>query len=344
MLSIIVLLAWSLLARIQIQAQRAPSVWGWETDTPDYVSESGIPHPRIHNTTIYSSCGNNGQDFPLAEGEQLNTAFACPHMLMFSTDMTLAAQYDHLDNDFLYAVCGGMSDLECGRCYQVQPYDAETQWNDTLKKRQLIVQVINSGFDVAPGHFDIFMGGGGFGFYTACNKDCRTNYCSGGACTKGMYEGDYNAWNPVSDNCYGGGVSMKLQTKTVTEACNHLVGNSNSTDYKDRALVQSCVDANLNLYHQNFLSTNSVAVHCPEGLVRLTGLKRADEDALPFPHPDNPLTTHCRGSGTSFCMTTMQDCCLPSCSWMNKGTPDPVWGQVDACKEDGTLYNYDQAP
>jgi hypothetical protein len=331
----------AILQLVLVGAQpRAPSVWGWTTDTPNFIYEKGLPHQRTHNTTVYSACGNNGQDFPLG-GAEPNTAFACPHMLMFSTDMTLAAKYDRLDNDFLYAVCGGMSDLECGRCYQVQPYDAETKWHDTLKKRQLIVQVINSGFDVAPGHFDILMGGGGFGFYTACNKDCRTKYCQGGACSRGMYDGDYDAWNPLSDNCYGGGVGLQ-DKKNVTDACTQLVGNS--TSYKDKVLVQSCIDTSLNLYHQNFLSTNSVAVHCPDGLVRLTGLKRSDEDSLPFPHPDNPLTTHCRGSGRSFCMTTMQDCCLPSCAWMNKGVPDQVWGQVDACKADGTLYNYNQVP
>jgi hypothetical protein len=43
----------------------------------------------------------------------------------------------------------------------------------------VVVQAVNSGFDVIPGQLDVFMGAGGFGWYDACNVDC---YQSSDAC------------------------------------------------------------------------------------------------------------------------------------------------------------------
>lgn len=301
----------------------APPIWGWTT--------GDIPGPRTHDTIVYSPCGNNGY---LAGPD---VGFACPHMLMYSTDMMLAASYDGLDDTFIYAVAGSSGDQDCGHCYQVQPLDAESWWDDSLAERQILLQVVNSGPDVMPGQFDIFMGAGGFGYFTACTSDCRTNYCGGGACADGMYDRDYAAWNPTP-NCYGGGL-RHLNESGLIEACQNLTGDS--PEYKNQVLWQSCVESNLHLYHQNFINTNVLPVQCPDGLVRLTGLRRSDDDHLPQPHPGNDHTIHCRGSKESnqYCMTSMQDCCMPSCSWMNKGSPDPLWAKADSCRKDGTVWN-----
>lgn len=313
----------------------APPLWGWNFGGPNAIYDPGIPHPRSTDKIVYSSCGNDGDMYGSDVG------FACPHLLMFSTDMVLAAKYDGLDENFIYAVVGSNTEYECGMCYQVQPFDPETTWNESLTKHQLIVQVVNSGFDVMPGHFDVFMAAGGFGFFTACNVDCPTNFCQGGPCYEGMYDTNFSVWNPIP-NCYGGGVRV-LNNKTTTDlwqTCKSLTGNSST--YKDKVLWQSCYESNKDLYHQNFVSVNALPIQCPDSLVRLTGLRRIDEKDYAVPHVDNNLTIQCRGSRQNkyFCMTTMQDCCMPSCAWMNKGKPDTVWSRVDSCKKDGTIWNY----
>jgi hypothetical protein len=51
-------------------------------------------------------------------------------------------------------------------------------------------------------------------------------------------------------------------------------------------------------------------VACPEGLYRLTGLRRSDDDMHPQPHKGNDLPTYCNGNTGDVCITTMQDCCV----------------------------------
>lgn len=317
----------------------APALWGWNSNVSDLraIYDPGIPHTRTYQQVVYSVCGNNGQQ------TGPNMGYACPHMMMFSTDMILAAEYDGLDEDFYYAVGGGGSDdHDCGRCYQVQPFDPESKNSTSTQDHQLIIQVVNSGFDVMDGQFDIFMAAGGFGFFNACSRDCKDKYCAGGPCVEGQYEGDFNAWNPNTPSCYGGGVRLlSNSTEEVLAACTAL--SSGPLRSKDEILIQSCVFSNFLLYHQNFLSSRSVAVQCPDGLSRLTGLRRSDEQGLPVAHKNNLLITHCLGSRSEnrYCLSTMADCCMPSCAWNDKGSPDRVWNRIDTCKKDGTLYNYD---
>lgn len=329
------LLVCSVISTLSQSKYSAPSLWGWNFNTSNAIYDPGIPHYRNSKTVVYSSCGNNGK----AYGP--DTGYACPHLMMYSTDMLLAARYDNLSDDFLYGVCGSSTEMDCGKCYQVQPLMPES--SSTSVSKQLILQIVNSGFDVAPGHFDIYMGAGGFGFYTACNSDCKTNYCMGGACVEGMYDSDFKAWNPFSSNCYGGGVRIvdaKKEEEIVTK-CHALSGHS--AGFKDQVLWQSCIETNLKLYHQNFISANSVPVQCPEGLVRLTGLRRQNEDHLPLPHVENQFSIFCNGSQPdhNYCLTSMDDCCMPSCAWMNKGNVDKKWSKVDSCRKDGTIWNYE---
>lgn len=310
------------------------SLWGWNVNQTDYVYDSGPPRPRDNSATVYSSCGNREVQGP-------NVGYQCPHLLLYSQDMILASTYDNLNDDFVYAVAGSSVESECGKCFQVLPLEPEYVWNESLSQKHLLVQVVNSGFDVLPGHLDIMMAAGGPGYFTSCNKDCREHFCGGGPCHEGLYDGKFDVWNP-SVSCYAGGLRLVNVTNTteITERCKELSGNS--TGYKDRVLLQSCVLSNSNLYHQNFVALNALRVQCPDGLVRLSGLKRQDDDHLPIAHKENQLPITCHGSREDklFCITTMQDCCMPSCSWMNKGHPDNTWSRVDACKRDGTLWNY----
>jgi hypothetical protein len=109
-----------------------------------------------------------------------------------SDDMIGAAEHDGLSNDFLYGIAGGSGDSECGVCYQIQLLAAEKVWKDDFPR--LIIQVVNSGFDVMPGQLDIMVGAGGQGYFTAVNGDCDTHYCQGGPCAEGMFEGDFDAF------------------------------------------------------------------------------------------------------------------------------------------------------
>jgi hypothetical protein len=311
------------------QANLNNSLWGWNNH---HGFLENLPRPRQIVGILNSACGN-GQ-------HASEYGFACPHMMMFSADMLLASKYDGNQNNFYYAVAGGSSDDDCGSCYQVMPLDAEQLWTPNFK--QIIVQVVNSGFDVMQGQYDIFMGSGGFGWYTACNSDCSSNYCKGGSCLQNMYAGNFDQWNNAkyydSNLCYSGGI--KWLNETTSSMCKAL--SNGQTNLKDRILYDSCMLSNHMLYHQNFVSTDSVRVQCPKGLYMATGLRRADDAQYPKAYLGNKLTTHCRGNRNSgqYCITTMQDCCEFSCSWLGKGNPDPKWPRADICTQNGQIFNY----
>lgn len=312
------------------------SLWGWNNHSNAYYEN--LPNKRNYtNRGEYNSAcanGNYGSSY----------GFACPHMMMLSPDMILASIYDNNENNFIYATAGGSTDNDCGSCYQVKLLDAEREWTEQLSKKHLIIQVLNSGFDVQEGQYDIFMGAGGFGYFTACNSDCKTNYCSGGACKDNLYDGTFVQWTDAQYNdpnqCYSGGIKWLDQNKSIVDLCNKPTNNGNQL--KDKILVDSCVATNTQLYHQNFVSTNSIRVQCPEGLYKLTGIRRADDDNYPLANIDNQLPIQCSGtrSGGKYCVTTMMDGCKFSCSWNGKGNPDYNWPRADTCDKNGLIYDY----
>lgn len=322
-----------------LQGYEEVSLWGWNQDQSNTVllPATQIPEPRRQNTDEYGSACGNGKN-----NDQKN-GFACPHMMMFSPDMLFASMYDGIYNQFFYATAGSSTDEDCGKCYQVRPYDAERVWNESLSKRHLIVQIINSGFDVMFGQFDIFMGAGGFGYFTSCNNDCLTRYCQGGPCSASLYSSsDFDDWNRPHfqdpNPCYSGGIKWLDETPQdrIKDLCLGLT-NHDMTEYKNYVLIRSCFLSNTLLYHQNFVNTDYMRVQCPDGLTRLTGMKRQDENGLPLAHLENKFSLSCQGSREKghYCMTTMQDCCKPSCSWTMKGDPDPEWPKVDTCMQNG---------
>lgn len=314
-----------------VDCQFMQSLWSWQHKDWNSVYNEDVPHPRTQNP---DSCGSN------------NPGFVCPHMNLFSTDMLLAATFDGYYNDFLYATAGSSSDSACGRCFQVKPLHPERVWNESLDHKQLIIQNVNTGPDVMQGQFDILMGAGGMGVFNGCSSDCKYQHCSGGPCVAPLYGGTFDKWNPHpwGDPCFSGGLSPlnTLPEEKLWEACQALTDYTPS--YKNQALWQSCFYSNILLYHQNFISADVVPVKCPEGLVRLTGLRRTDEADLPAPHLDNQFTVHCRGDASvgRYCITTVEDCQRTSCSWPNKGSPDPLWSMVDVCCTDGLIAGYTQ--
>lgn len=315
------------------------SLWNWNQNlSTRTVFHDMLPTERTMNTDNYgSACGNGNND--------AEKGYACPHMMMFSPDMIFASMYDGLYDQFFYATAGTSNDDDCGKCFQVRLYDAERVWNDSLSKRHLIVQSINSGFDVMSGQFDIFMGAGGFGYFTACNNDCQTKFCQGGSCSESLYSSSFDDWNRPHfqdpNPCYSGGIKWLDETPSerIKESCLGLT-NSDVTEYKNYVLVRSCFLSNTLLYHQNFVNTDYLRIRCPDGLTRLTGLKRNDEENLPSPHLENVFPSSCKGSRENghYCATTMQDCCKPSCSWSGKGIPHPQWPKIDTCDKNGIPF------
>ena len=257
-------------------------------------------------------------------------------MALLSNDMILASRWDGFFPDFVYGVAGSSSDDDCGKCYQVQLLDAERIWRDDFSF--LLLQVINSGFDVMPYQFDVMMGAGGFGYFTACNSDCSSRYCQGGPCAKGMFSTSFDEWNNAAyddpNTCYSGGIKWLENSTMAQETCHRLHENVHVED--------SCVRSNEEKYHQNFVEIRTERVQCPEGLYRLTGLQRNDDDHFPLPSRSLSLNQHCQGDRTQghYCITTMQDCCKPSCAWRGKGNPSPTWDHVDYCDAQGNLYDY----
>ena len=314
-------------------AQARHSVWSWEgDDLPPQRTSDGPYTP--------SACGNGG----VADMGSQEYAYACPHMAMLSDDMILAAKYDENYHDFVYAVAGSASDAECGTCYQVQLLDAERQWRDDFPP--VIVQVINSGFDVMQGQLDLFIGGGGFGYFTALNADCATKFCNGGPCKEGMFDGSFESWtfspHPAPNPCYSGGLRLLNETTSqeVLVRCKALSGDSEKM--KDKILLDTCFRGNAFLYHQNFVSSNYMRVKCPKGLHMLTGLRRQDDDNFPDANTANQLAQECRGSREAghYCVTSMADGCVPSCSWPGKVNVDPDYKRVDRCARSGMPLFY----
>lgn len=300
-------------------------MWSW--------SSGDIPQPRVFTSYTPSACANGG----FASSH----AFACMHMAMFTDDMLAASRFDGLHDDFVYAVAGSTRDSECGKCYQIKPLMAEKVWRDDFP--QLVVQVINSGFDVLSGQFDLFMGAGGQGYFTAVNSDCFWNHCSGGPCSEAMFAGNFSAWTdaefPDPNRCYSGGIKwFEGNSSLLWDKCKKLSGPSQTL--KDVMLWDSCVRSNLALFHQNFYETKYARVKCPEGLYRLTGLRRTDDDEEEREvHVSNDLPLTCKGGIAQghACLTTMHDGCVPSCAWPGKVDADPQYSRVDRCDRDNAI-------
>jgi len=296
-------------------------LWGWN-QTNTYLL-SPFPSPSSTNY-ITNACGGGY----FSQGGLYG--FACPHMMMFSEDMILASKYDGLSLHFLYATAGSNNDADCGKCFHVA----------THHPSHLIIQVINSGGDVGFRQFDLFMGAGGFGVYTACNQDCHQQYCNGGSCHDSLYSGSFRDWTLSSSssfwgggNCYGGGIHSYSSLEDLKKKCRNLFKGDEPTYFKNVQLYRSCVSSNLEKYHNNIDAYRSKRVQCPKGLYQLTGLRRQDDVLYPLPiHNETEFEEECRNTN---CLTTMCDCCKPSCAWGGKVDVFEKWSAVRTCDKMG---------
>lgn len=304
-------------------------LWSWNLTM---MTAYGLfPVPRLYPSIEYPSACANGY-------EADRYGYACPHLSLFSDDMVSAARHDALHPWFVYGTAGSSTDEDCGKCYQVQLLDAERVWRDDFPF--LVLQIINSGYDVMPYQFDVYTGAGGFGYYTSCNSDCATRFCRGGPCRQAMFSTPFQEWTEAAyeqpnDPCYSGGIKWLEDPDKAVEKCRAVFGEGSP-------LLDSCIRSNHEMLHQNFVEIQTERVRCPPGLYMASGLLREDDEGFPPPSRDLYLSKRCRGDRAMghYCITTMQDCCKPSCAWKNKGAPSPEWSRVDSCDRDGSIYDY----
>lgn len=283
---------------------------------------------RSHCTdSIPSACANG----PISQSSIYG--FACPYLMMLTDPMIQAAELDHRNGSFVYVVGSSNRDDDCGKCYQVRVHDPDIV-HDSFHYPLLIVQIVNSGYDVLPYQIDLFVGAGGFGYFTACNGDCQDTYCDGGKCHESMYDTPFFAWTSSSSlSCYSGGIHD-------VDGCDSLV--SDVSIVKNKYLLDSCVRSNTMAMHQNFWDSELSRVQCPVHLWQLTGIRRLDDVDYPESQPFLDLEIKCHGdrSNGHYCITTMQDCCKMSCSWSNKlgdGLIDREFPCVYTCDKEGKV-------
>ncbi len=310
-------------------ASREP-LWGWGITTGILGNQ---PNDRPPDPDVSDSQCNQ-------ETTQPNPGFSCPHLMLMSMDMELAAQRD--GNDWAhYAVAGLGTDSECGRCYQL---DFRAPENSSfpggfgispggLPEKPLIIQAANSGGDVSSGQFDIYMGAGGFGANNACSADCDTNQCCGTPCKGNQYEGTCHDFT-LGNSCYGGGIRIDhLNTVNLTpeEACEKAAPGD---DWVSVSMRYSCIQSTRRKYHWNW-RVAWAEVECPDSLIRATGLMRKNNVTSGLPKPSETLLD---GKPINGWTTSMEDCCKPSCGWSGKGDPDGKWSATMTCGKNGQPY------
>lgn len=165
---------------------------------------------------------------------------------------------------------------------------------------------MNTGGDVVHNQIDLSMIAGGFGVNNGCaNKVfAYTGSYWDGNSGPAQYSGKAGDWcsDPSSDgttclNPYAGGIRkracLKLPTAETVQLCQY------SFDSKFRSETIG------------MRNTLMKEVRCPAGLRSVTGCNR-DDASLPL--PTKRLSASDSGVVNGV-MTTMWDCCKPSCAW-----------------------------
>ena len=292
-------------------AQMPQPLWKWPSSNSSVLPSEPPSSSMNAEYNGISSCSGGGDP---------TVSFACPHLMLLSPDMVLAAKAD--GNDWaVYGVAGIGQVADCGKCFQLEITGSSGAYPT---KKKYIVQAVNTGSDVSSGQFDILVGAGGFGIYDACSSDCKNGrVCGGGHCNAPMFSGDFSVWTP-DGNCYGGGIRD-------ANGCDPLVTTSpQSRNFAEKTLIYGCKAAIEQHYHQNF-QVSFQQVKCPTYLVRVTGIKTRNEDVgLSIAYQSLKL----QGQGQ---VTTTMDCCKPTCAWrQNTGNfTDPNFPQVYVCSKEG---------
>ena len=297
------------------------------------------------------------------QGAQVN--FICPRFMLFSDEMIQAARDDGLAG-FNYAVVGhdldnggvdGNYSNSCCQCYQLvfslPENTAQVNGNGASAipiPPPLVVQSFNTA--AGGGHnFDVFMGAGGFGAFNACDPNSSKNSPSG----KYLY-----TQFPIEGEPGSGGVNAATQlpacqsknlvtTETLSStACQSSVATacskfaSSSTQMTNES-IRSCTQSNDpdSYYHMNW-KIYAKRVECPTHLTDVTGCKLASQNQpsvnVAVKTPEQAAADSSFKSG--YTITTMQDCCMPTCAWQNNvsGQNLPAVGKYDSfysCNQNG---------
>jgi hypothetical protein len=302
--------------------------------------------------------------------------FACPRDMLFSPELQQAAKDDAAANGwddpsdpvFTYAVVGhdpdsdldSGSDSTCCQCYQLllgRPLDDAPQPPELPVPKPLVVQAFstNSG---GGKNFDLFMAVGGYGTDNGCFDDPNypntrrtynefpyTGYPDPSALSTGTssfyYEGGLK-FKSISECTSSGwpltGDALRSEScqSRIEQLCNQIESPSTTVTTTSRV---SCITANApsSLYHQNWQDVRAKRVECPESLTRVTGCRLANQGLA---NPDPRVTTAAQADDSfksGFTTTTMQDCCVPSCTW-RENVKAPVEGgfrSVYSCRANG---------
>ena len=298
------------------------------------------------------------------QGAQIN--FLCPRFMLFSDEMAQAAKDDG-NAGVNYAVVGhdvetggidGNATISCCQCYQLVfslPENVAQVGGNGAAAIPIPPPLVVQSFNTSAGggkNFDVFMGAGGFGAFNACDPTASMTSPSG----KYLY-----TQFPTEGEPGGGGVNAATQIASckgtnnlVTTAslssttCQSAVATacakfkSGSTTMTNESIT-SCTESNdpNSYYHMNW-KIYAKHVECPTHLMQVTGCKLASQ-GLPAVNPavatpDQAAADSSFKSG--YTITTMQDCCMPTCAWQNnvKGQNVPVTGDYNSfysCNQSG---------
>lgn len=225
------------------------------------------------------------------------------------------------------------SDVHLGKCFLMEVDGVDTP---------LLAQVINTGGDVKPGHFDLQQSAGGVGL---CNAISPSGVFPDGSRASGsaspLFAGDSipsGTWGPTNL----GGFQHVSGCDTIPEYPDgpHSDGGAAMRLAGEKDLRTLCREAYALGTRQNSgvnpLISNVRRVVCPAELYTYTGVRRSDEptgctDTTPSSCPQEAAF-----SGVVGALTRMFDACKPSAAWNgNVPSADPAFPHVIGCAPDG---------
>jgi len=112
------------------------------------------------------TCGKNGTTSDGGQSAcQGGSAFMCYSFAPWAVSDTLS---------YGFAAAAG-SNYSCGRCYQFTFTGEGSASSGSIKGKSMVVQILNTGGDVAESQFDLLIPGGGVGLFNACSNQWGTS-------------------------------------------------------------------------------------------------------------------------------------------------------------------------
>ena len=337
-------------------------------DPPNqYINQFFIPGCQTGSATSPGG-GNCTQGQNACEGTKQGARvnFLCPRFMVFSDEMAQAA-LDDGNVGLNYAVVGHDSDtggidgnvtVSCCQCYQLVfslPENVAQVGGGGASAIPIPPPLVVQSFNTSAGggkNFDVFMGAGGFGAFNACDPNASMKSASG----KYLYtqfptEGEPGAGGVNAATQIAGCKSDKNQATTETlssSTCQSNVATAcgkfkSTSDVMTAQSIRSCTQSNNpnSYYHLNW-QIYAKRVECPKHLTEVTGCKLTPQN-LPAVNPavKTPAQAAADSSFKSgYTITTMQDCCMPTCAWQNnvKGQNLSVVGNYNSfysCDQNG---------